>query len=77
MKDIVKRLRDINEDGSGSARVDVTCDEAAAEIERLRAALESADASFKQLHKWDRLPAGENNAGWRDVRAALNKGGEG
>lgn len=34
--DIVKRLRDINLDGSGSARVDVTCDEAADEIERLR-----------------------------------------
>lgn len=36
-------------------------------------ALKSADASFAQLHKINRLPAGENNAGWRDVRAALAK----
>jgi hypothetical protein len=39
----------------------------------LLAALRSADQAFAQIHKFNRLPAGENNAGWRDVRAAIAK----
>lgn len=44
--------------------------------EAMLAALKSADESFAQIHKFNRLPAGENNMGWRDVRSALSRAGD-
>ena len=39
----------------------------------MAAALESGIESMEQLLKINRLPAGENNKGLRDMRAALAK----
>ena len=76
MSDIVERLRDYvlddHERGCQGRYYDCSCGydgkrdplmgEAAAEIERLRAALSNADAQME---------SGNMNGGWRIIRAAL------
>jgi hypothetical protein len=53
-----------------------TVDALLARTRELREALCSGIESMEQLHRLGRLPAGENNKGLRDMRAALaSRGG--